>query len=213
MARHLLPGTQHGPVSTGPAAPSVPGRKRCKQCGQVGHNRRTCPQKSLDELSGRSREKEPEKPTETEKPKPPPVAERVRQIAKLMANLQWVRGVSAAELAEKWGLDENTVEKDSAEASRRLRESDEDLDAVRETFRRGALARIARCLSLSEEYLKGDKPRPRLALEAEKVGFEYLKLLTTTTSSKSDETANLTDEQAAALIRSLLSGKGEADAA
>lgn len=70
-------------------------------------------------------------------------AERVRQIAALMAADEWSAATGPG-LAERWGLDAATVRKDSAEASRLVR--DHFLPPVEET--RGLLAR-----RLDEAYL------------------------------------------------------------
>lgn len=70
-------------------------------------------------------------------------AERVKQIVALMASDDWSAATGPG-LAEKWGLDAATVRKDSAEASRLVR--DHFLPPVEET--RGLLAR-----RLDEAYL------------------------------------------------------------
>jgi hypothetical protein len=43
---------------------------------------------------------------------------RLRKIVDLMLEQQWVKGVTAAELATEWGLEVNTVEHDASDASR-----------------------------------------------------------------------------------------------
>lgn len=76
------------------------------------------PRNTSSRAGARSKAKaKPQKP-----PKPPrkPKAERVRQILQLMADCQWVTGVSIYEMADEWGIPSSTVETDSAEASRLL---------------------------------------------------------------------------------------------
>lgn len=46
------------------------------------------------------------------------VAERVERIAEMMRQDEWVRGQSAAPLADEWGVAVNTVEQLASEASR-----------------------------------------------------------------------------------------------
>lgn len=47
--------------------------------------------------------------------------QRVNEIAAMMASGRWVTGVTALELAERWGVPFKTLEADAAEASRRIR--------------------------------------------------------------------------------------------
>lgn len=61
----------------------------------------------------------------------PSKAERVRHIATLMATGRWVTGVTVYELADLWGLHEDTVKVDAAEASRRVREAINDTEELR----------------------------------------------------------------------------------
>lgn len=56
----------------------------------------------------------------------PSKADRVRIIAEMMANGEWVTGVTFLELAQRWGIHPDTVKKDSAEASRSFQVSDEE---------------------------------------------------------------------------------------
>lgn len=51
---------------------------------------------------------------------PPAKGERIQQIVDLMVSGLWVTGKSGPELAKSWGLAVNTVERDSAEASRHI---------------------------------------------------------------------------------------------
>jgi hypothetical protein len=48
----------------------------------------------------------------------PPREFRLRKIVDLMLEQQWVKGVTAAELAIEWSLEVNTVEHDASDASR-----------------------------------------------------------------------------------------------
>jgi uncharacterized membrane protein YccC len=52
--------------------------------------------------------------------KAPSVRERLEHISGLMQRLQWVRGKTAVELAELWGLSPKTVEGHAAECSRQI---------------------------------------------------------------------------------------------
>lgn len=63
---------------------------------------------------------------------PPPKRARVRFIIDMMTDGRWETGKSAPALAEVWGLHINTVEKDSAEASRHL-EDPANLEQARAT--------------------------------------------------------------------------------
>lgn len=53
----------------------------------------------------------------------PSVVERIEHIMGMMARLEWVRGRSAKPLAELWGLSVNTVEHNSVEASRIVKQA------------------------------------------------------------------------------------------
>lgn len=59
----------------------------------------------------------------------PPKKERLELIASMMAANTWKRGKSGYELAERYGCNPNTIERDAAEASRLVRGalSDEEL--------------------------------------------------------------------------------------
>lgn len=55
---------------------------------------------------------------------------RIQHIEGLMRDLSWERGKTFRELAAKWCLSEETVKKDSAEASRRVSAAVMDPDSV-----------------------------------------------------------------------------------
>ncbi len=57
--------------------------------------------------------------------------DRVRDITELMASGQWVTGVTGPQLAAKWGMSLDTIERDSAEASRRVRTAVEEDEGLR----------------------------------------------------------------------------------
>ncbi len=53
--------------------------------------------------------------------RPASKALRVMYVMRLMASGWWVKGVTGPELAEAWGLSEQSIEFDAAEASRRVK--------------------------------------------------------------------------------------------
>ena len=61
----------------------------------------------------------------------PTVDARVTHILDLMSSGQWVRGVTAGELATKWEIPLSTVENSSAEAWRTWKRLSNDADKVR----------------------------------------------------------------------------------
>lgn len=65
--------------------------------------------------------------------RPAEVAERVERIVGLMRRNEWVRGETAPELAEEWGLATNTVEQLASEASRVVAREVTDPSTVTET--------------------------------------------------------------------------------
>ncbi len=73
----------------------------------------------------------------------PPVDERIRIICEMMRSLTWERGKSAKVLAAQWGVDEKTVEGNSATASRMVKAEVMDPDAVRVDVG-SALSRVLR---------------------------------------------------------------------
>lgn len=75
-------------------------------------------------------EKKPAEPTEGHAPVRAilTVEQRVSHIVGMMERFEWERGRSGPKLAAEWGLSLSTVEKDSAEASRRCTA---DADEVR----------------------------------------------------------------------------------
>jgi hypothetical protein len=56
----------------------------------------------------------------------PPKAERVKHFRQMMAEGTYLTGYTVVEYAEKWGLAEQTLRLDTAEAARSFEESDED---------------------------------------------------------------------------------------
>lgn len=60
----------------------------------------------------------------------PDKEQRIRHIEGLMRELKWQRGKTYRELAAQWGLHEDTVSKDSAEASRRVSAAVMDPESV-----------------------------------------------------------------------------------
>lgn len=61
----------------------------------------------------------------------PAVDTRVTEILDLMSSGQWVRGVTAGQLAAKWGIPLSTVENSSAEAWRTWKRLSNDADKMR----------------------------------------------------------------------------------
>jgi hypothetical protein len=62
----------------------------------------------------------------------PVKSERVKEFMRLMAKGQWVRRITAQEFADKWEMRIETVERDAAEASRRLTGEVEGNEELRE---------------------------------------------------------------------------------
>jgi hypothetical protein len=61
----------------------------------------------------------------------PTKVERIRHIVGLMSTGQWVTGVTGPELQELWGLSHATIDSDSGEASRIVREAVASSDDIR----------------------------------------------------------------------------------
>ena len=104
---------------------------------------------------------------------------RTRHIMRLMANLQWVGGVTNYELAERWGVSPSTVKDYSAEASRRLRAEGPEEAELRLQLKQGAVARAAKMALLADEAAGSAKSKRDLRgiAAVERVGAEMLKLV------------------------------------
>lgn len=132
---------------------------------------------------------------------------RVDEIVQMMAQGQWMAGVSHRQLAEKWGVTPGTVEHIACEANRQLRtvfrrdeESLKDLRAmVLQTFE---VIRVRGLLARSPGGL-------RVALEANEalgryLGIEPPKKLSIREGGEFD---NMTDAE----LRAIVAGGGDGD--
>lgn len=95
-------------------------------------------------------------PLDSRARKAPPVAERVKLIAELMAAGTW-RSRDALRLAEEWGVDSSTVRNASAEASRLVLGTLGDPEQIR--------AKLLGHLDEAIELARGD-PMPAKAAQA-----------------------------------------------
>ncbi len=91
-----------------------------------------------------------------EKAKPQVVVAQVREIAKLMAQGNWILGVTEHDMCEKWGVDLTAVRRRAAESRRLVQQSFGDLEDLRADVL-GQLAGIAR---------ETRKTEPRTAVSA-----------------------------------------------
>lgn len=102
---------------------------------------------------------------------PPSVADRVRHIKRMMVEGSWREGVSDHELADEWGLDDSTVRRASAEASRALRFAAEDenlasrfvailLNNVNEASKARRFEAVARSVEVAAKLMGLDGTKP-----------------------------------------------------
>jgi hypothetical protein len=62
----------------------------------------------------------------------PAKRERIKQFMRLMADGKWVKRITAQEFADDWGMRIETIEREAAESSRRLTETVESSEEIRE---------------------------------------------------------------------------------
>lgn len=96
---------------------------------------------------------------------------RINHICDLMRRLQWVRGKTAHELAEAWGLALNTVEQWAAEAWRRVCAEATDAEekrpdvcvivdeALRRAFEAGEYSNVAKLADVYTRIIGAQAPR------------------------------------------------------
>lgn len=92
--------------------------------------------------------------------------ERIAEIRKIMAGLQWITGRSAPELAKKWGYTVDTIERDAAEASRSL-QGDEDRDEARKLWR----MKVSNAQALAAKTGRYEAVKGLLDLEGKALGI------------------------------------------
>lgn len=171
------------------------------------------------------------KPKRAAKPKPAPSEyeswratltlreQRVDEVVRMMAQGQWMAGVSHAQLAKKWGVVPGTVEHVALEANRILRRNFRT-DAE---GRKDATALILQTFEVIRvrAMLAGSAGGLRVALEATEALGRYLGLeppKTIRTLDADDELDRLDDEQLGEVakdgsraLRKFVKGAGEAD--
>lgn len=102
------------------------------------------------------------------RPVPETKAERIDRIIEMMVDGEWVTGKSAPHLAKEWGLSTNTIERDSAEASRRIR--DLVTPQEREELKARYLAKLEGVLSQALARGKFEAAKGILELEGKALG-------------------------------------------
>lgn len=94
--------------------------------------------------------------------------QRIDHIIRMMVDGEWVTGKSAPRLAKEWNLSTNTIERDSAEASRRIR--DLVTPQEREELKARYLAKLEGVLARALESGKFEAAKGILELEGKALG-------------------------------------------
>ena len=125
-------------------------------------------------------------------------ADRINRMVAMMERLEWVRGVTGPELAEEWGFAIETIEKDAAEASRRVRLSVEP-GTAREDIAAG-------CKRLFREAIAASD-----AKSAKAVGDLWAMVSGAKAAERHEFEVTANPEKAAALVRSTFGEHASSD--
>jgi hypothetical protein len=103
----------------------------------------------------------------------PQKKDRIRICIELMASGRWITGVTGAKLAKEWSIREETVSRDAAEASRRIR----DVIITSSELRERLHLMLDGCISDCEQIKKACGNKSRTSVEAIRAKIDAIRML------------------------------------